>query len=73
MGEIDWVVSIERHHVVERAFDTLKHRRGLATRIDKHTTNYRGAIVLAAILTRTRALKPRPRRLAGAATGCRPR
>lgn len=43
-----------RRNVVERAFNRLKHWRGLATRYDKHATNYRGAIVLAAILTWTR-------------------
>jgi transposase len=42
-----------RRNVVERAFNRLKHWRGLATRYDKHATNYRGAIVLAAILTWT--------------------
>jgi transposase len=39
-----------RRNVVERAFNQLKQWRGLATRYDKHATNYRGAIVLAAIL-----------------------
>jgi transposase len=38
-------------NVVERAFNLLKHWRGLATRYDKHAVNYRGAVVLAAILT----------------------
>jgi transposase len=37
--------------VVERAFNLLKKWRGLATRYDKHAVNYRGAVVLAAILT----------------------
>jgi transposase len=37
-------------NVVERAFNTIKHWRGLATRYDKHATVYRGALVLAAIL-----------------------
>jgi len=43
-----------RYHgrnVVERAFCQLKQWRGLATRYDKHAVNYRGAVVLAAILT----------------------
>jgi len=40
-----------RRNVVERAFNLLKQWRGLATRYDKHAVNYRGAAVLAAILT----------------------
>lgn len=47
-------VLYRRRNVVERAFNRLKHWRGLATRYDKHATNYRGAVVLAAILTWTR-------------------
>jgi transposase len=38
-------------NVVERAFNLLKKWRGLATRSGKHAVNYRGAVVLAAILT----------------------
>lgn len=38
-------------NVVERSFNALKQWRGLATRYDKHALNYRGAAVLAAILT----------------------
>lgn len=38
-------------NVIERAFCTCKHWRGLATRYDKHVTVYRGALVLAAALT----------------------
>jgi transposase len=38
-------------NVIERAFNTVKHWRGLATRYDKHATIYRGALVLAAALT----------------------
>lgn len=37
-------------NVVERAFNTVKHWRGLATRYDKHAIVYRGAVVLAATL-----------------------
>jgi transposase len=37
-------------NVIERAFNTLKHWRGLATRYDKHITVYRGAVVLNAAL-----------------------
>lgn len=38
-------------NVVERGFNVLKQWRALATRFDKHALTYRGAIVLAAILT----------------------
>jgi len=38
-------------NVVERTFNLLRQWRGLATRYDKHAVNYRGAVVLAAILT----------------------
>jgi transposase len=38
-------------NVIERAFNTVKHWRGLATRYDKHAVVYRGALVLAAALT----------------------
>ena len=38
-------------NVVERSFNALKHWRGLATRYDKLAVIYRGAAVLAAILT----------------------
>lgn len=37
-------------NVIERAFNSFKHWRGLATRYDKHATVYRGALVLAAAL-----------------------
>lgn len=37
-------------NVIERAFNTFKHWRGLATRYDKHAVVYRGAFVLAAAL-----------------------
>ncbi len=37
-------------NVVERAFNTVKHWRGLATRYDKHALVYRGALILAASL-----------------------
>jgi transposase len=36
-------------NVIERAFNTVKHGRGLATRYDKHALTYRGALVLAAV------------------------
>ncbi len=41
----------KHRNVVERSFALLKQWRGLATRYDKHATTYRGAVVLAAILT----------------------
>jgi transposase len=44
-------VAYHRRNVIERAFNQLTHRRGIATRYDKHATTYRGAVVLAAILT----------------------
>jgi hypothetical protein len=37
-------------NVIERAFNGLKHWRGLAARYDKHATVARGALVLAAAL-----------------------
>lgn len=44
-------VRYKGRNVVERAFCLLKQWRGLATRYDKHAINYRGAVILAAILT----------------------
>jgi transposase len=41
----------KNRNVVERAFCLLKQWRGLATRYDKHAVHYRGAVVLAAIIT----------------------
>ena len=38
-------------NVVERAFNTCKNWRALATRYDKYAVTYRGGVVLAAILT----------------------
>jgi transposase len=40
----------KNRNVVERAFNTLKNWRGLATRHDKHALIYRGGVVLASIL-----------------------
>jgi transposase len=37
-------------NVVERAFNRLKGWRGIATRYDKHSRNYRAGVVLAAIV-----------------------
>jgi transposase len=39
-----------RRNTVERGFCQLKHWRGLATRYDRHATNYLGALTLAAVL-----------------------
>lgn len=43
-------VAYRNRNVIERAFNTMKNWRGLATRYDKHAVTYRGAVVLAAIL-----------------------
>lgn len=40
----------KRRNVVERSFNQLKGWRGLATRYDKHATNYRGALTYRALL-----------------------
>lgn len=44
-------VAYKGRNVVERAFNTVKQWRGLATRYDKHAVIYRGAVILAAIIT----------------------
>lgn len=38
-------------NVIERGFNVLKQWRALATRYDKHAVTYRGAVVLASIIT----------------------
>jgi transposase len=38
-------------NVIERGFNVLKQWRALAVRYDKHALTYRGAVVLAAIIT----------------------
>ena len=43
-------VLYERRNVVERAFNELKNWCGIATRYDKHAVNYRGGVVLGAIV-----------------------
>lgn len=43
-------VAYRNRNVIERAFNTMKNWRGLATRYDKHAVTYRGGVVLAAIL-----------------------
>jgi transposase len=40
----------KNRNVVERAFNTIKNWRGLATRYDKHAITFRGSVVLAAIV-----------------------
>lgn len=42
--------SYKGRNVVERYFNRLKQWRGLATRYDKHATNFRGGILLASII-----------------------
>jgi transposase len=44
-------VEYQGRNVIERGFNVLKQWRALATRYDKHALTYRGAVVLAAILT----------------------
>jgi transposase len=43
--------AYRRRNVVERAFNSFKQWRGLATRHDKHATTYRGGLLLAAALS----------------------
>lgn len=43
--------TYKRRHTVECAFNLMKEWRGLATRYDRHAVIFRGAVVLAAILT----------------------
>ena len=40
----------KNRNVIERAFNTIKNWRGLATRYDKHALTFRGSVVLAAIV-----------------------
>ena len=40
-----------RRNTIERGFCQLKQWRGLATRYDKHATNYAAAVTFAALLT----------------------
>jgi transposase len=41
----------KNRNVVERAFNTMKNWRGLATRYDKHALVFRGGVVLSAVMT----------------------
>jgi len=45
----------KNRNVVERAFNSLKDWRGLATRYDKYAITYRGSVVLASIVLWLRA------------------
>jgi putative transposase len=49
-------VEYKGRNVIERGINIVKQWRGLATRYDKHALTYRGAVVLAAILTWAKAL-----------------
>ena len=49
------------HNVVERTFCLLKQWRRLATRYDELAGNYRGAVILAAVLTWLRTQETRTR------------
>lgn len=49
-------VEYKGRHLIERGINVIKQWRGLATRYDKHALTYRGAVVLAAILTWAKAL-----------------
>lgn len=40
----------KNRNAIERAFNTIKNWRGLATRYDKHALTFRGSVVLAAIV-----------------------
>jgi len=53
-------VLYKRRNVVERAFNKLKNWRGIATRYDKHAVNYRGGVVLGAIVLWLRHLGDTP-------------
>ena len=53
-------VLYKRRNVVERAFNKLKNWRGIATRYDKHAVNYRGGVVLGAIVLWLRHLGDAP-------------
>jgi transposase len=44
-------VEYKRQAGIERGINVLKQWRGIATRHDRHALTYRGAVVLAAILT----------------------
>jgi transposase len=47
-------IEYRGRNVIERTFAALKRWRALATTYDKHARTYRGALILAAILTWTR-------------------
>lgn len=43
-------IAYRGRNVIQQAFNQLKAWRGIATRYDKHATDFRGAVVLASIL-----------------------
>ena len=43
-------VAYKARNVVERCFNRLKQWRGIATPYDKHATNYRAGVVVAAVI-----------------------
>jgi transposase len=47
-------------NVIERRYCHIKQWRGLATRYDKHANVYRAAVVLNAVIARTRQLSDLP-------------
>jgi putative transposase len=47
-------------NVVERSFQRCKQWRGIATRYDKHNLNYRGGVVLNAIIAWLKRLRDTP-------------
>lgn len=49
-------LTYKRRNVVERSFNDFKQWRGIATRYDKLATNYRGGVVLRAIVIWLREL-----------------
>jgi len=53
-------VDYRGRSVIERGFNVLKQWRGIATRYDKLAVVYRAAIVLHAVVTRTKALSDTP-------------
>ena len=53
-------VRYRDRNVIERSYALLKQWRGLATRYDKHATNYRAAAVLHAVITWCRDLRDTP-------------
>jgi transposase len=55
-----WMPRITGRNVVERGFQRCKQWRGIATRYDKHNLNYRGVVVLNAIIAWLKRLRDTP-------------